>query len=565
MEMRVPLPQLALVRRGGLLLSHAATAATAPAPAVEAHARTSLRWKLAVSADIPVSSKWRNSHPLILSTGLSRRPPIQVQACESVSTSSASTSTSAPAVSEFEVLGLPSALVSALANAGLTQPTDIQAAAIPTLVEGRDAAVQGYTGSGKTLAYLLPALAKLTPADGSPIGSDKRRSSRSVEVAVIVPSRELAMQIVREVQKLLPQDIESQRLVQQLIGGASMLRQEKALKQNKPLIVVGTVGRVSELVRSKKLATHGIQTLILDEADKLLDPEYRRDLECIVRACGMPSQRQTVLVSATMPAGIMKAAAAWGRDPLHIKLGRGSDTEQLSQPDSSTSSFYHQHFFVIAPRQHKVDTLRRCIHALGVPTALVFLNYSRRLKDVQGKLEGKGMAVGALSGEMDKVSRGNVLTAFRQGVLQVLLVSEVAARGLDVPECGAVFNLELPTDGVHYAHRAGRTGRLGREGTVVSICEPQEAFVMQKFAKQLGISFDRVEVMGGEMKVIPKTSTAGSSPRRTDRGPDADASSSKSLPAARKTMEGGKGGGKSSSWLLGKDGRWLQREQASRT
>jgi superfamily II DNA/RNA helicase len=147
----------------------------------------------------------------------------------------------------------------------------------------------------------------------------------------------------------------------------------------------------------------------------------------------------------------------------------------------------------------RVDVLRRALHALNAQRALVFLNYGRRLADAAAKLGARGMAVGALHGGMSKAERGGTLAAFRAGKLRCLLVSDLAARGLDVPECDAVFNLELPSDGVHYAHRAGRTARAGRPGVVVTLVEPREAFVLQKFEKQLGVAIQEAKLGGGEL------------------------------------------------------------------
>ena len=185
------------------------------------------------------------------------------------------------------------------------------------------------------------------------------------------------------------------------------------------------------------------------------------------------------------------------------------------------------HRSVISDRSRKVDALRRAMHAVNCQRALVFCNFGNRLDEVAAKLRTRGMAVGVLHGGMDKRERNASITAFSKGEYRALLVSDLAARGLDVPDCDAVFNLELPTDETHYVHRAGRTGRMGQPGVVVSIAEPKEAFVIAKFAKALRITIDAVELRGGDMYLAMK---------REPRGGDGD-------DRGRETRAGGRGRG----------------------
>uniref|UniRef100_A0A453P5B6 RNA helicase n=1 Tax=Aegilops tauschii subsp. strangulata TaxID=200361 RepID=A0A453P5B6_AEGTS len=270
------------------------------------------------------------------------------------------------------------------------------------------------------LAYLLPILSEIGPLKRArEQGNSEKRSG--IEAVVVAPSRELGMQIVREVEKILGPD--DKRLVQQLVGGANRSRQEEALKKNKPIIVVGTPGRISEI-----------------------------------------------------SAAVNQAAV----DSLPPSL---------------------EHYYCTTKAHHKVDTLRRCIHALEAETVIAFMNNTKPLKDVVFKLEARGMKAIELHGDLGKLARSTVLKKFKAGEFRVLVTNELSARGLDIPECDLVINLDLPTDSTHYAHRAGRTGRLGRKGTVVSICEESEAFIMRKMRKQLGVAIKPCEFTEGQITV----------------------------------------------------------------
>ncbi|CAL9051780.1 unnamed protein product [Musa banksii] len=356
-----------------------------------------------------------------------------------------------------------------------------------------------------------------------------------IDAVIVAPSRELGMQIVREVERLLgPAD---KKLVQQLVGGANRSRQEEALKKNKPIIVVGTPGRIAEISAAGKLHTHGCQFLVLDEVDQLLSFNYREDMHRILEHVGRRSgtkpsgimgplarrtDRQTILVSATIPFSVVRAARNWGRDPLLVRAksvvpldslpapGPGvlaSDSEMTSTTSSVTQGATEslppslKHYYCVSKIQHKVDTLRRCVHALDAQTVIVFMNNTKPLKDVVFKLEARGIKAEELHGNLSKLARATTLKKFKEGELRVLVTNELSARGLDVPECDLVVNLDLPTDSIHYAHRAGRTGRLGRKGNVVTICEEPEVFVVKKLRRHLGVGIQPCEFTEGKLVV----------------------------------------------------------------
>lgn len=436
--------------------------------------------------------------------------------------------------SSFEELGLPPLLIDRLNKEGLTSPTEVQSASIPVISQRHDAVIQSYTGSGKTLAYLLPILSEIGPLKRArEQGSSEKRSG--IEAVVVAPSRELGMQIVREVEKILGPD--DKRLVQQLVGGANRSRQEEALKKNKPIIVVGTPGRISEISAAGKLQTHNCRFLVLDEVDQLLSFNYREDMHRILEHVGRRSgtssssgilgplarrsERQTILVSATIPFSVIRAARSWGHDPVLVRAKSVVPLESIAtprpmlsqgEPNSDPAMSVNQaavdslppsldHYYCTSKAQHKVDTLRRCIHALEAQTVIAFMNNTKPLKDVVFKLEARGMKAIELHGDLGKLARSTVLKKFKAGEFRVLVTNELSARGLDVPECDLVINLDLPTDSTHYAHRAGRTGRLGRKGAVVSICEESEAFIMRKMRKQLGVPIKPCDFTEGQINV----------------------------------------------------------------
>ncbi|CAN1330789.1 DEAD-box ATP-dependent RNA helicase 47B [Linum perenne] len=427
----------------------------------------------------------------------------------------------------FSELGLPPLLIERLKIEGFNVPTDVQSAAVPTILKDHDVVIQSYTGSGKTLAYLLPILAEIGPLKEGKSANDTVKR-KNIEAVIVAPSRELGMQIVREFEKLLGP--ENKRVVQQLVGGANRSRQEEALKKNNPAIVVGTPGRIAEISASGKLHTHGCRFLVLDEVDELLSFNFREAMHRILDHVGRrPSQgvnksdpskeqadRRTILVSATVPYSVIRAARSWANNPVLVQAKSVIPLESILPPsgpvaepasDSNPSKGAAvqslppslKHYYCVSKLQHKVDVLRRCVHALDAKCVIAFMNHSRQLKDVVYKLEARGLNAAELHGDLGKLGRSTVLKKFKNGELRVLVTNELSARGLDVPECDVVVNLDLPTDSTHYAHRAGRTGRLGRKGTVVTICEESELFVVRKLQRQLGVPICSCEFTDGKL------------------------------------------------------------------
>jgi len=405
----------------------------------------------------------------------------------------------------FADLGLCKHLCAALDATGFKHPSPPQLATIPMLNEGTNVAMQSYTGSGKTMAYLLPVLNRVV------LDQQKPRGERAdgIQCLVVVPSQELGMQIVRQVERVLGEF--GKDITQQCIGGANIRRQEEQLRRKRPLVVVGTPGRIAELSRSGILRTHGVKCLVLDEADDLLASNFRRDMARIVDHVGkgVLGGRQTVIVSATLKRETLDQYSYMAPGLVHVKATRrelekaaaeGAEGAETSDVAASLPPTL-EHYSVVAEGRHKVDRLRRAIHATGAERALVFLNFGHRLTDTRDKLAARGMPCGVLHGGMNKLERANELAAFRRGDFRALLVSDLAARGIDVPEIDAVFNLDLPTDETHYVHRAGRTGRMGADGMVMTLADPNESFVLTKIQRKLGIDIKAADLQKG--RVVP--------------------------------------------------------------
>ena len=460
--------------------------------------------------------------------------------------------------SSFADLGVPKQIVDALRAAGIEKPSVAQLAALPELIDSRTSedendaarsqsmpsiAMQSHTGSGKTLAYLIPIFCDILREEEAleKMDRNQKRHVNDVRAMIVAPSQELAMQIVRTIETVLGPY--GRDITQQLIGGANARRQEQGLRKKRPFIVVGTPGRIAEMSRMGVLKTHGVSTLVIDEADDLLASNFRRDMARINEHCGkgVKGGRRTIICSATLrketldayayvspdlkliladyemnktkeDADAVKEENETGDDEDVVEKVRrkaqmekqvtiNAEEQQMMNRGAVALPPHLQHLFIQADRNRKVDVLRRAVHAMDVQRCLIFVNFGRRSKDVEGKLSARGMPVASLHGDLDKIQRERVLKKFKSGEVRALLVSDLAARGLDIPNCDCVINLELPTDEVHYVHRAGRTGRMGAPGVVVSICEQKENFVVDKFAQKLGIEIVGASPEHGRMNV----------------------------------------------------------------
>ena len=367
-------------------------------------------------------------------------------------------------------LGINEKLIHILNEQGIENPTEVQQSAIRLLLAGKDIGVKSQTGSGKTLAFLLPVLQRIDA------------SSKSIQAVILAPTQELAMQIVRVAEVYAePLGIK----IQQLIGGAAVKRQIEKLKQN-PQLVVGTPGRMNELVKSKRLKLHAVKFLVIDEADQTFDLGSPADMEHLLFS--MNKHRQTAFFSATYPEVMERYEGRWMNNPEHIVI---SPAEKVA----STI----EHYYIVCDQRSKLDYARRLLRTIEASPALLFVNDTNQISNWETKLRFEGFKVEALYGEADKQRRASTLSAFREGKLEAILSTDVTARGIDIVDLPLVIQIEPAIDADHYVHRAGRTGRMGKKGLVISIITTKEKFIMDKFMKQLNITIEERMLFRGKL------------------------------------------------------------------
>lgn len=370
----------------------------------------------------------------------------------------------------FEALPLRKALIQNVHSMNITEPTPIQQEAIPVILEGRDLIAQSQTGSGKTLAYALPVLERIDPA------------LKKQQALILVPTRELGAQIFR-VMEQAAQDTGVD--AQLLIGGASISRQIDRLRLH-PQVVIGTPGRVLELIKLRKLSMHHVKTIIVDEADHIFEQGEGREVETVIKSA--MRDRQLCFFSATIPDPVRYLADRWMQDPVSVQI----------EPEQKTASTL-EHLYVVTPDRERIDTLRRLVKTLMPRSGIIFTNQVNDIGEILAKLQYAGLSVEGLYSEAGKQDRAKVMKDFREGRLQLLLATDVAARGLDIPEVTHVFHFDLPVDADHYVHRSGRTGRMGRQGVSVALCAPNQLFILEKFSKSLGIDFEKRVLFEGRL------------------------------------------------------------------
>jgi ATP-dependent RNA helicase DeaD len=353
--------------------------------------------------------------------------------------------------SPFAALGLAPELVSALTALGYEEPTPIQREAIPTLLSGRDLLGQAATGTGKTAAFALPMLQRITA---------EREGRTGTAALVLVPTRELAMQVAEATHKY------GKRLgvtVLPIYGGASMEQQIRTLKRGVD-VVVATPGRALDHIRRKTLRLDALKVLVLDEADEMLDMGFEEDLQAILDET--PTERQTALFSATMAPRISAIAQRHLSDPVTVRIAREQMTAG-SMPKVRQQAY-------IVPRAHKPATLGRVLDMEAPTSAIVFCRTRTEVDELTETLNGRGYRAEALHGGMSQEQRDRVMKRFRGGAAELLIATDVAARGLDIEHLSHVVNYDVPSAPEAYVHRIGRTGRAGREGVAITIAEPRE-------------------------------------------------------------------------------------------
>ncbi|MBL0887730.1 DEAD/DEAH box helicase [Myceligenerans indicum] len=368
---------------------------------------------------------------------------------------------SAPAEPQqrFDDLPLPAALLAATRDLGFSTPSDIQAAAIPPLLDGRDITGVAQTGTGKTAAFGLPLLAAVDP--------DADVARGHVQALVLAPTRELAMQVADAIESFAAH-LPGVRVLP-VYGGAPYVPQQRALRDGVH-VVVGTPGRVMDHMERGALVLDSVKFLVLDEADEMLRMGFAEDVEQIFSTA--PAQRQVALFSATMPPAIRKVADQHLTDPVEIAVSR----------QSSTVTSVNQTYAVV-PFRHKTGSLVRVLATSDADAAIVFTRTRGAAEDVGAALIERGISAATISGDVAQKEREKIVERLRSGALDVLVATDVAARGLDVDRIGLVVNFDLPREPEAYVHRIGRTGRAGRTGEALTFVTPQERGLLRRIER----------------------------------------------------------------------------------
>lgn len=346
----------------------------------------------------------------------------------------------------FEKLGLSPEVLRAVSDLGYETPTPIQLQAIPVILDGEDMFGQAQTGTGKTAAFALPVLSRLDLA------------SRFTQVLILEPTRELALQVSEEIAKFAKY-LEDFRVVP-IYGGASYETQHRALRHGSQ-VVVGTPGRLIDLIEHGTLKLDQVRYLIIDEADEMLHMGFIDDVDWILSHT--PSNRQSALFSATMPPAIVRIAREHLKNPVEVKI----------EAKTATATTVHQRYWV-ASGFHKLDAMARLLEVESYDAVLIFVRTKTDAEDVSNKLMARGFACAALHGDIPQRQREKIIERLKKGSLDLIVATDVAARGLDVDRITHVINYDIPYDAESYVHRIGRTGRAGREGEAILFVSPKE-------------------------------------------------------------------------------------------
>jgi superfamily II DNA/RNA helicase len=392
----------------------------------------------------------------------------------------------------FAELGLSPKVQAAIDAAGYATPTPIQAAAIPIAVTGRDVLGIAQTGTGKTASFVLPMITRLET------GRARARMPRSL---ILAPTRELAAQVAQSFEKYGQNHKLSLAL---LIGGVSFDDQDRKLDRGVD-VLIATPGRLLDHFQRGKLMLMGVEILVIDEADRMLDMGFIPDIEKICRL--LPPRRQTLFFSATMPPEITRLVNQFLKDPARIEVA----------PPATTAKTITQRFRYCPDGEDwaKREILRELIRSQNVKNAIIFCNRKVDVAILHKSLVKHGFQAGALHGDMDQKSRMDTLDKFRSGELMLLAASDVAARGLDIPDVSHVFNFDLPWQSDDYVHRIGRTGRAGKEGFSFSLVTTDELKSLKDIEKMLGEPVAWI----GESPTAEDYAQAGKRRRRGRGGP----------------------------------------------
>lgn len=351
----------------------------------------------------------------------------------------------------FEDMNISNEICRAVLDMGFEEATPIQSQAIPVILEGKDIIGQSQTGTGKTAAFGIPLLERINPDD------------RRLQALILCSTRELAIQVSEEFRKLLK--YKDNIRVLPIYGGQPIDRQIAALRKGTQ-VVIGTPGRVMDHMRRRTIKAETVQMMVLDEADEMLDMGFREDIETIL--VKIPEEHQTLLFSATLSPEILDITKRFQKNPEFIKIVR----KELTVPN------IEQYYFDVKEKT-KLDALCRIIDVYDPKLAMVFCNTKKRVDDLVEMLQGRGYFAEGLHGDLKQAQRDKVMQKFRNGTIEILVATDVAARGIDVDDIDVVFNYDVPQDEEYYVHRIGRTGRAGKAGKAFTFCVGKEIYKLR--------------------------------------------------------------------------------------
>lgn len=358
-------------------------------------------------------------------------------------------------ITTFNDFDINNSIKKAIKDMGFEEPTPIQKLTIPEALKGKDLIGQAQTGTGKTVAFGIPILEKIFIKDKSP------------QAIIICPTRELSIQVANEIAKL-GSNIKKLKILP-VYGGQPIGRQIRVLNKGVH-IVIGTPGRILDHIERGTLNLIGVETVVLDEADEMLDMGFREDIEQILRHT--PKQRQTLLFSATIPDEIKRIAKFYQRNPKHLKVS----AKQMTVPEITEYCYNVRD-------KYKLDDLTRLIDVYDISLGLVFCNTKRRVDYVVRHLKNRGYSVDGIHGDMKQKIRDKVMNKFRRGDIEILVATDVAARGIDVANVQAVFNYDVPQNPEYYVHRIGRTARAGNIGYAFTLVDGKEQRMLDNIRK----------------------------------------------------------------------------------
>ena len=351
----------------------------------------------------------------------------------------------------FDELNLDAKILRAVTDMGFEAASPIQAKAIPLEIEGKDFIGQAQTGTGKTAAFGIPLLQKIDP------------KNKKLQAVVLCPTRELAIQVADEIRSLAKYMHGIKVLP--IYGGQEIVKQIRSLKDGVQ-VIIGTPGRVMDHMRRKTIKFGQVHTVVLDEADEMLNMGFLEDMETILSE--LPEERQTVMFSATMPAAIAEIAKKFQKEPEIVKVVK----KDLTVPKVT------QYYYEVKPK-NKIEVMCRLLDMYAPKLSVVFCNTKRQVDELVLALQGRGYFAEGLHGDLKQVQRDRVMNGFRKGRTDILVATDVAARGIDVDDVEAVFNYDIPQDEEYYVHRIGRTGRAGREGKAFSLVVGKEVYKLR--------------------------------------------------------------------------------------